>query len=305
MNTLGLQETFLGIISAVLIIAPSVGGTMGAAFTRLQATLVGSLISLACLMLLPDTWNTAAALALSMLVVGGVAGLRPDWAYGAVAAIGIALPSETSIFETAGARALAIAVGATTGVAVSLPVWPDRAESRFERHFRNALRATARRLNDALEAATEERDEAAPPDHVSKYHKAVQEVQEAMGAVKLVDREGMQRRLRVLRRLYNSVIILDRAAEADIVSTSENGNLVDQIRELHRDTCAVLKALAEGANETEERTRQIDDTLKRMQVSLSEDDPAAELHRNRDTLTFGLHEVRQALADLIEVSISR
>ena len=246
MSSLGLQEMFLGIISAVLIITPSVGGTMGADFTRLQATIVGSLISLACLAVLPDTWNTAAALALSLLVVGGVAGIRPDWSYGAVAAIGIALPSDASIYETAGWRALAIAVGAATGVLVSLVVWPDRAESRFERHFRTALRATATRLSDALEAATAEREDAAPPDHVSEYHKAVQEAQDALQAVKLADRAGMQRRLEVLRRLYNSVIILDRAAEADIVSTSQNRKLAEQIRDLRRDTCAVLTALAEG-----------------------------------------------------------
>ena len=302
MRSLGLQEMFLAVISAVLIIQPSVGGTMGAAFTRLQATVVGSVISLACLALLPDSWNTAAALSLSMLVVGGVAGLRPEWTYGAVAAVGIALSSEASMFETAELRGLAIAIGATTGVLVSLLVWPDRAESRFERHFRRALRATATRLSDALEAATEEGKEAALPDHVSEYHKAVQEAQEALGAVKLKAREGMNRRLDVLRRLYNSVIILDRAAESDVMSASANRKLVDQISELRGDTCAVLTALAKGEIRTEQRTRQIDEMLKRLQSSLSEGDPTSKLHRNRNALSFGLFEVRQALADLIEVS---
>ena len=305
MNALNLQEMFLALISAVLIITPSVGGTMGAAFTRLQATIVGSLISLACLTLLPDSWNTTAALAASMLVVGGVAGIRPDWSYGAVAAIGIALPGEAGMIETAWARGLAIAVGAATGVLVSLVVWPDRAESRFDRHFRAALRATATRLSDALEAATAEREDASPPDHVSAYHKAVHEAQEALGAVKLADRAGMQRRLDVLRRLYNSVIILDRAAEADIVSSSKNGTLIDQIRELRRDTCAVLNALADGEGEADQPTGEIDDTLKRLKDALAEDDPASDLHRNRDTLAFGLYEVRQALADLIRVLTDR
>lgn len=128
MRSLNLQEAFLGILSAVLIIQPSVGGTMGAAFTRLQATLVGSLISLACIWLLPDVWGMTAGLGLSMLVVGGVAGVRPDWTYGAVAAAGIALASEASILETAGTRGAAIAIGAATGVLVSVLVWPDRAE---------------------------------------------------------------------------------------------------------------------------------------------------------------------------------
>ncbi len=252
-----------------------------------------------------NSWNTTAALALSLLVVGGVAGLRPEWSYGAVAAIGIALPTETGIFETAGDRGLAIAIGAAIGVCASLLIWPDRAESRFDRHFRAALRATATRLTDALQAATAEREDAAPPDHVSQYHKAMHQAQDALGAVKLAGRAGMQRRLEALRRLYNSVIILDRAAGADIVSTSGNRDLVDEIRQVRRDTCAVLTALADGKRETGDWTRQMDETLGRVQASASQDHPAAELHRNRDTLTFGLTEVRHALADLIEVSTSR
>ncbi|TGN61816.1 FUSC family protein [Paracoccus liaowanqingii] len=302
LNALGFQEMFLGVISSVLIITPSVGGTMGAAFTRLQATAVGSLISLCCLMVFPETWSTAVALALSMLVVGGVAGIRPDWSYGAVAAIGIALPGDMGIFATASARAVAIGVGATTGVLVSLLVWPDRAESRFDRHFRTALRASATRLSDALEAATAERDDAAPSDHVSAYHKAVQEAQESLNAVKLVDRAGMQRRLDALRWLYNSVIVLDRAAKADILSTSTDMNLVEEIGDLRRDMCEVLIILAERKTCTDPRTRQIDKTLKRLEDVFSEDNLSAELRRNRDTLTFGLHEVRIALSDLIEVA---
>lgn len=305
MEALGLQEMYLGVISAVLIIAPSVGGTMGAAASRLQATAVGSLISLGCLIVLPDTWSTATALALSLLVIGGVAAIRPDWSYGAVAAIGIALPGEMGIFATASARALAIAVGATTGVLVSLLVWPDRAEVRFDRHFRAALRASAKRLCDALEAATAERDDASQPNHVSAYHKAVQEAEEALDAVKLADRGGMQRRLDAMRRLYNSVIILDRAAEADIVSTSSNKDLVDEVSELRRDTYEVLIILAEGETGTEQRTGKIDDTLKQLEDVLSADSPSAKLNRNRDTLAFGLHEVRLALSDLIEVATTR
>ncbi len=301
MSSLNSQESFLAILSAVLIIQPSVGGTMGAAFTRLQATVTGSLISLGCITLLPDVWGTSTALALSLLVVGGVAGLRPDWTYGAVAAVAIALAPEAQAWETAGARALAIGMGAATGVLVSLLIWPDRAEARFDRHFRNALRATARRLDDALEAATEAGQEAAPPDHVSDYHKALQQAQEALGAVKLVDCAAMQRRLEALRRLYNSVIILDRAAEGEAAPLSENSGLKDEVNTLRRETCDVLQALADGKTGPERRTRQIDAALRRLRATLAEDDPRSELHPNRTALAFGLREVRKALAELIDL----
>jgi len=305
MSSLNSQETFLAVLSAVLIIQPSVGGTMGAALTRLQATVTGSLISLGCITLLPDVWGTSTALALSLLVVGGVAGLRPDWTYGAVAAVAIALAPEAVALETAGARALAIGLGAATGVLVSLLVWPDRAEARFDRHFRSALLATATRLDDALEAATERGREAAPPDHVSNYQKALQQAQEALGAVKLLDCAAMQRRLEALRRLYNSVIILDRAAEADVAPLSGNSHLTNEVRTLRRKTCDVLRALAEEKWKPEQQTGQIDAALKSLRAALAEDDPRSELHQNRNALAFGLHEVRKALAELIDVCQSR
>jgi len=110
--------------------------------------------------------------------------------------------------------------------------------------------------------------------------------------VKLADREGMQRHLEALRRLYNSVIILDRAAEADIVSTTSNEDLVEEVDELRRDTCTILMILAAGETGAEQRTRQIDGTLKRLEDALSEDNPSAQLYlrtavQNSSTVAAG------------------
>ncbi|MDQ1900232.1 FUSC family protein [Paracoccus sp. WLY502] len=298
MTRLNPAEAFLAILSAVLIIQPSVGGTMGAAWTRLQATVTGSLISLACVTLLPDVWGASAALFLSLLVVGGIAGLRPDWSYGAVAAVSIALAPEAEALGTAGARALAIGLGAALGVFVSLLVWPDRAESRFDRHFRTALLATATRLEDALEAVTQEGADAAPPDHVSDYHKAIQQAQEALGAVKLADCAERQRRLEALRRLYNSIIILDRAAEPDAASATHTSDMEEEVSTLRRQTCALLRALAEGEKGWKQRTHEIDEALKSLRAVLEEDNPRSDQHQNRSALAFGLLQVRKTLSEL-------
>nr|WP_162623649.1 FUSC family protein [Paracoccus saliphilus] len=300
MRGLDLNESFLAILSAVLIIQPSVGGTMGAAFTRVQATFAGSLISLACLALLPDVWGTTVALALSMLVVGGVAGARPDWTYGAVAAVGIAMAPDSAMLETSAARGVAIALGAATGVLVALVVWPDRAEARFDRHFRRALRATATRLGDALKAATQDGQEPALPDHVSEYYKAVQEAQEALSAAKLVDRAGMNRRLEALRMLYNSVIILDRATEDDRAPSASDNDLKAQSDTLRQDACAVLRALADGEGGLDPRIDRMDSILAHLQACLAGDKAAPETHQTRNVFAFGLHEVRRTLATLID-----
>ncbi len=59
------------------------------------------------------------------------------------------------------AGAFGVALGAVIGALVSLLVWPARAEARFERQFRDALRAAALRLSDAVGAVA--RTQAGPP----------------------------------------------------------------------------------------------------------------------------------------------
>lgn len=312
-RALGLGSEFLAVLGAVLILQPSVGGTMGAALSRLQATLVGSVLGFLGLFLLPEGWGTAAALAVAMLAVGTAAGLRSDWSYGAVAAAGMALGARGDLVATALDRGAAIALGAAVGVTVALIVWPDRAEARFERHLRAAMRATATRLSDAVAATMEAGREAAPADHVSAYHKALGLAQESVDAARFVDHEEMRRRLDAVRRLYNSVIILDRAAEAQESPVASAEALRGQVEQLRRSACRVLTALAEGKEPEEEGSGGdaaekvgdlggIDAALSRLREAQAEDDPTSDLHRTRNALAFGLHEVRRSLVALIEAS---
>ena len=118
MQVIGMPEKFVGILSAVLVIQPSVGNTMGEAWDRVAATLIGSAIGAACLLLLSGAYATAGALALSMLVINAVAGFRPEWRYGAVAAVALSLGAESDLWQTTQDRALAIGLGALIGIVV-------------------------------------------------------------------------------------------------------------------------------------------------------------------------------------------
>lgn len=115
----------------------------------------------------------------------------------------------------------------------------------------------------------------------------------------------MQRRLEALRRLYNSVIILDRAAEADAAPFSGNSDLKENVSTLRRETCDVLTALAEGKNKPDSRTPEIDEALKRLKGALAGHDPATDLHQSRAALAFGLQEVRKDVAELVELCRDR
>lgn len=80
---------------------------------------------------------------------------------------------------------------------------------------------------------------------------------------------------------------------------------MEQVRDFRQDTHAVLTTLADGEGRFEQQIRQIDETQKKLDGLVAEDDPTSDVHRSRSTLAFGLHEVRQALSGLIEVTENR
>lgn len=298
-SLLGDLEAFLVIMMAVTSLQSSVGATMGQAVMRLQSALAGSLLGLACLALLPEGWGTAAALAVALFVVGAASSLRPAWALAVVPVVGMSLGDRGSLVHTATVSSAGILLGAAIGVLVSLLVWPDRAEARFERHFRHALRAVATRLSDAIAATMEPGHEPRVAAHVSAWNEAAWLAQEALVAAKFVDRDGMQRRLDALRGLHDSIVILDRAAEVQTPPLSVQV-LRDRVGVLRRDACDVLEGMANGARRVDRRIGAIDATLGELRQALDEEDPAAPEHEVHSTVAFGLQEVRRTLAALIE-----
>lgn len=305
----GLEDQFLVIMMAVTSLQRSVGGTLGEASTRLQSALAGSGLGLLCLLLVPEGWGVAAGLGVALGAVGAASALRPSWALGVVPAVGMSLGDRDDILGTALTTSIGIVIGAAIGTLVSLLVWPDRAEARFERHFRQALRATATRLSDAVAATLEPGRTPRVPQHVSAWGEAVWLAAEALAAARFVDREGLRRRLDSLRELHESVVMLDRAAEAQTPPLAVTA-LAPQVEGLRRDACAVLLHMADrhgaekqgaaGRREPEERIAAIDATLERLRAALADEDPGAPEHELHGAVAFGLREVRRTLAALVD-----
>ncbi len=291
-------EPFLVIMMAVTSLQRSVGGTMGQALIRLQSAVVGSLIGFLCLALLPAGWGTAVALAVSLFVVGAASALQSSWALAVVPAVGMSLEGKDDLLNTALVTSAGILLGAAVGVLVALLVWPDRAEARFERQFRRALRATATRLSDAVEATVEAGHEPRITEHVSAWNEAVWLAGETLGEARFVDRAAMTRRLDALRDLHDSVMILDRAAEAASPPVSAE-RMRGEVEALRRVACGVLIGMAEGRQPTGRRIEAIDATLERLRAAM-ELEPFGADHEVQDAVAFGLGEVRRTLTRLVE-----
>jgi len=288
MRWLGLPEVFVGTIGAVLILQASADGTMGAALQRLTATGVGSAIALLCLLVLPDAWGTAVALFVSMAVMNAVTVLKPNWQYGLVGAIAVALATPGDALAVSLDRLVAIAIGAAVGLAVSLAVFPDNAARRFERHFRRALAALADRL-EAAAAATSEGEDPLNAAHEARYQEAYRNASEASAVMRLRRVQNVADRLHHLQRLHNSIILLDRTLEtvdaAPLDSTDEEfraevGKLAETIRHLADAAPADLPDLADPVRAAEaDRGGALRFGLRELQLEirhLSETAPATE-----------------------------
>lgn len=242
MRILGWSETYIGVLGAVLIVQPSVGGTLGQAGQRIAATLVGSVVGVLCLIALPAGYGTAVALALSVFVVIGIAGFKPEWQYGAVAAIAIALGSESDAMAIAQDRAKAIALGAGIGVLCSLLVWPETAARRLGRHATSVMQAIRDNLKDAL-AKTADPDPGEKLARQTDYYTAMAKAREA---ARVDHSRGRRRpeaeRLDILRRLYNSVVLLTRAARGpgDLRGQDDFGRDLDRFSEAAAGTLDTL-----------------------------------------------------------------
>lgn len=298
MHSLGLPEVYIGVLTAVLIVEPSIGSTLGQASDRFLATLVGSLIGLVCLLLLPDGYGTAAALALSMLVINAVAAFKPGWRYGVVAAVAISLGAESDALQTAMDRGIAIALGIAVGTVVSLVLWPDAAETRAERYLRAAISAIGRRMTAAVEGARLSADEDDAAER-RQYHDNISNARSAAEAIRFADGDTVREKIETVSRLYNSVLIVNRVAESSDGVISSNEAFQQNIENIRRCGSELVEALVQGDTDQDQRLERIGDAISAIRKMAAHSGPGD--HVLQDVLVFGLEQLAADLHSLCEV----
>lgn len=300
MRLLGLPEVFVGVLSAVFILQPSIGGTASSARSRLVATLVGTAAGLTAFLALPYGVGTTFALALSVFVVSGMAFFRPDWTYGLVAAVGISLGSEQDAVQTAVDRGISIALGAGLGLLASLLVWPERSQTRLEKHFRRAVAAVRDRVDDAVATAAGQ-GEARASEIAPRYHREIGLAREAHRYAR-PGGERVEERLAELERLYNAAIIVDRADE---VLSDDRGlvhDMADQVREVREGLVEALDRVLRREADPAAVLGKIDRALRGLSDRSVSGAESPEAMRARLALAFGLWELRCSLGRLLDAS---
>lgn len=304
MQSLGLNEKFVAILSAVLVVQPSLGTTIGAAAERFAAALVGCAIGLTCLYLLPDGYGTAAALAISMFVMNAIAAFRPDWRYGVVAAVALSLGSESSAMLAATERSIAIGTGIAVGILVSLLVWPEKSETRVERHIRNALRAARDRLQKTL-ALTDGGDEEGNGNARRRFLRELSAARETIKHIRFADSESFKSKVEAVERFQQGMTMLDRVAEGGAEITDVAGEVAERLTDFKTLSCKILEDIVSGSVTADERHAKLDRCLQTLRDLVSSDDTRGLSHVRRNALVFALGEVEWSLdrlRDLYEES---
>lgn len=301
MQALGLPEKFVGIISAVLVVQPSTGGTMGEAWDRMLATIVGSVIGVVCLALLPGGYGTAGALAISMLVMNAVAGFREEWRYGVVAAVALALGSENEAMQTALDRSIAIGLGVVIGGVTALIVWPDSASRRAKRHLQEALSACADYLELAIDRVTGESGDAKAI--ARRYRSNLASARDAADAVRFGDADHLHERIDATDRLWSAARWLYSVGEED--APAKEGQLGEIAKRIRQEAGKAARSLAQNEAPSEECIADIERALEDGRERIGGEDTGNFRRTSRAALVFTLGEAADALRDHRDLLVSQ
>ena len=300
MQFFSLPEKFVGILSAVLVVQPNLGNTIMQARDRFIATIVGSAIGVACLIALPSGYGTAAALAISMLVLNAIASFRPGWRYGVVAAVALSLGSDSDIVQTTIDRGLAIGIGALLGTLVSLIVWPESATKRAKRQMSLALKAAAERHDMAVSRVENEAEEEASETR-RKFHSHLEQARSAAEGILFGEEKNVRSRIDKIEKLYNSVLFLNRAAEELSDSDTNIEDIRDDVATIQDDSLDVIRALSEGElTGHEPKLENIRDALLSARGTVAVDNDNSTDFIFRSAYVFALGEVWDSLHELVD-----
>lgn len=291
MRALEMPEQFVGIISAVLVVQPSIGNTLVAAQHRFVATVIGCVVGVASFLLLPDGYGTAVALAVAMLAMNVLAGLKPRWRYGVVAAIALALGSEGNIVQTSIDRILSIGLGVVVGTVVSLVVWPEKSSARAKRHLRDALDSICDGLQQSIDASTSD-ESVSELDAKRRFAREISKARDAASAVRIADDSQLREDIDNTERLYHATLILLRVSE-EIDAQEEGGDeLTQRLNDIGDRMCQAISKISDKRESLNGELEKIRSQLDGFRDQIEQfPSSATSVH----ALHFGLDEIEDSL----------
>lgn len=294
MKAFNLPETFLAVLSAVLVVDRSIGNTMSNAKGRVLATVVGSAIGFVFVSFIPFGYGTVVSLMVTMFVMNAIASFKPSWRYGVVAAVAISLGAESDALQISLDRLIAIGIGISVGLLVTAIVWPEKASTRAKKHLRKALNNACDRFKISLHnIQSEDKDEA---DSIANdFYSNLGNTKEAAKTIKFGDQGHIKELIDATEKLYNSILILHRVEDSTETTLLDEGDeSMKNASELNDQTCDIISSLINKNHVVDQKFKDMAALIERIKGNvLSHDDSKNQIYRY--TFVFAIEEIYESL----------
>ncbi|WAC02232.1 hypothetical protein N7U66_00100 [Lacinutrix neustonica] len=264
-----------------------------------MATIVGSIIGYGITALIPFNVGTAISLGIAMLVINFISGFKKSWRYGVVAAVAIALGSESNLLDTSMDRLISIGIGVAIGTLITFIIRPDKAEDRANRFLRDAIRAANKRFNVAITNTRYENNKDGSA-HANIFHKNINYAQDMLNATQFADKSNIQDRIDHTKNLYNSIIIIHRVGEESHSNITNGSSNIEQDSKTTKTLVSdILNRLANGEKVEQDIIIEFSDQIETLIDNVQMDHEDKTITMLRQTFVFGLTEMKQSLEHLV------
>ncbi|WP_299669822.1 FUSC family protein [uncultured Polaribacter sp.] len=298
MVLLNMPERFVGILSAVLVIEPSIGNTFQQAKGRMLSTVVGALIGIVFVVLIPWQLGVILSLLFSMFIINGIASFKPEWRYGVVAAAALALSSEADKFDLVVERLLSIGFGVLVGIVITFIVWPDKAENRTLRYVRKALKNTLDRFKIEFENTRESKNKTTSKIN-DNFSTNINQAKKTSNSITFQDSGKIKQLIKSTEKLFNSITIIQRVAEKSDNNISNGEAGIEQNSEkVIEKACEIIEKLANKKQVEENEMSNFSDLIDTTKSNINLKTEDKQTNMLRSTFMFGLTEVKDSLQSI-------
>ena len=306
-EALALPQSYWAVITALIIVQGSLGGTLTAGLDRLLGTLAGAALG-ASAAVAREFWDAPQVLLLLLAVapVAPLAAIRPSFRVAPVTAaiVLLASPGNASPIVSAMHRVIEIALGTIVGIVVSIFVLPSRAKRICFERSADMLKLLAQLLvlhlqppdptkRDAIERLNDR-----VRTELGKIGTAAQEARREHTTL-MADEPVPDRLVRTLRRLRSDVVFVGRATAATDLDWHGLGLVLGEVASAFRVVFEALSETLRHENPTPDLA-DVDEAIARLRIAIDEaaDNPVSS--HNAVVLLFVVDTLRRDLGDLTD-----
>lgn len=301
MVLLKMPERFVGILSAVLVIEPSIGNTFQQAKGRLLSTLVGAIIGIIFVTLFPWKLGVVLSLLFSLFILNAIASFKPEWRYGVVAAVSLALSSDDNTIGLVTDRLLSIGFGVAVGILITFIVWPDKAENRTLRYVRKALKNTRDRFRIEFKNTRENKNKNTSKIN-DNFSTNLNQAKKTASSIAFQDTDKIKKLINSTEKLYNSITIIKRVAQKSSKDISNGKSGIEKNSEkVIEKACNILEKLAKNKKVDKNEIKEFSELIETTKNNINLKTEDKEINLLRSTFMFGLGETKESINDIYKI----